>query len=630
MTDAPNRLIRVRATPWCGAFEAAVLVAALLALGWFLIPAHWSSIWMDREFTGGVGPLANRLVDGERLYTDGMHSPLPPLPFVLMRVVGGGDAGWLSGSVLNYLFQVLTLGLSYLTLRHVFGQRVAFVATLCTIPVFLALRKTVVYDPFVQAWVALAALIVATLPARWPVLLGIVSALALLTKQSTATGIVAGVALALLITPMAGKLFRRPWWRAVALYGATTLAVSAVVVIAVTPWASPGGFVHDVLVTGAEVKGDQTDVVGKLRIWGDDLVVVTVVFLLIAAVVVLAARRLGLGSRATSWWRTARDADADQSTGFALTGAATAGAALGALSWALDSMRAGDPWFTASEVLPRVYDYRFTGTFAAVLAVALIVVWAYRRRPHASAQRFVRVFCVLVGAAVMMSLSGPELRWTYDNNPLIAFGFACLVAGALWLAGLFGAGRPRRRLAFTAAVTGVVSAVCWASLGDQIWVASRATESWSEIEHLDGAKLRPASSGLRTLVADVRELAAPDETVLLLPEDPNVQAWFERPRPRLTSAMVFADQYWDRYVDEDFERLAADPPKVIVVGPRLSWRPFGRLFHRHWGAERLIDRVKRELLARRYERRPPVKFQIAPWRYGLKVPPEWLDVWVRR
>ena len=230
-----------------------------------------------------------------------------------------------------------------------------------------------------------------------------------------------------------------------------------------------------------------------------------------------------------------------------------------------------------------------------------------------------------------MSLSGATLRWTYDNNPLIAFAFACLVAGALWLAALVGRRHSRRRGGYAAVAVGLLSALSWASLADQIWVARDATESWPEIEHLNGAKLRPEAGGMRVLVGDVREFAAPDETVLLLPEDPNVQAWFERPRPHLTSAMIFPDQYWDRYVDEDFRRLAADPPKVVVIGPR-GWREFSRLIHQGEGAERLIDRVRHELLARRYERKPPVVIQrfAYPRYYGHPPLVGQMDVWVRR
>jgi len=74
------------------------------------------------------------------------------------------------------------------------------------------------------------------------------------------------------------------------------------------------------------------------------------------------------------------------------------------------------------------------------------------------------------------------------------------------------------------------------------------------------------------------------------------------------------------------------PACASLIEPGELEAELHRLAEVDWVIEAVTERldVKRELLARRYERRPPVKFQIAPWRYGLKVPPEWLDVWVRR
>ncbi len=64
------------------------LVGLTLGLGVLatqLVPAHWTSLWNDREFSGWVAPIANRLGGGIRLYEDGLHTPLPPLPFVLVH-----------------------------------------------------------------------------------------------------------------------------------------------------------------------------------------------------------------------------------------------------------------------------------------------------------------------------------------------------------------------------------------------------------------------------------------------------------------------------------------------------------------------------------------------------------------
>ena len=87
--------------------------------------------------------------------------------------------------------------------------------------------------------------------------------------------------------------------------------------------------------------------------------------------------------------------------------------------------------------------------------------------------------------------------------------------------------------------------------------------------------------------------------VALLPEDPNVQEWFERSRPAFSSAIVFVDQYWDRYVDSDFDLLRLYPPKLIIMGRFIeTWGEFGL----NRKTVRLMKRVRDELLPRMYQR----------------------------
>lgn len=150
----------------------------------------------------------------------------------------------------------------------------------------------------------------------------------------------------------------------------------------------------------------------------------------------------------------------------------------------------------------------------------------------------------------------------------------------------------------------VVTICLWSIFSPEIQLAAECTNSWPEIAHLAGARLRPQAAGMRSLVSLVRE-ATPGtgDEVLLLPEDPHVEAWFERPRPHLTSAITFVDQYWDRYVDEDFRRLEARPPKVIVIGPRGFIVGFDSLWgQRGHGVDRLITRVRTELIPGKYRR----------------------------
>src|SRR5262245_5172631 len=93
----------------CGVVEWTLLLVAIAVVGFMVVPAHWTSIWMDREFTGWVAPIANRMHQGLKLYGADGHIPMPPLPFVLLEAVCGGQATWMSESLANFFFQSLML-----------------------------------------------------------------------------------------------------------------------------------------------------------------------------------------------------------------------------------------------------------------------------------------------------------------------------------------------------------------------------------------------------------------------------------------------------------------------------------------------------------------------------------------
>ena len=131
---------------------------------------------------------------------------------------------------------------------------------------------------------------------------------------------------------------------------------------------------------------------------------------------------------------------------------------------------------------------------------------------------------------------------------------------------------------------------------------------------------------MRHLVRVVRRLSPkPEDRVLLLPGDPNVEAWFERPHPLLACPIVFVDQYWDRYVDEDFARLVAEPPTVIVIGPRKVGQ-FIMALNGMSGAARLMARVDKELLPRFYRLVATHRVPVPAMAPGFR---DTMDVYVR-
>jgi hypothetical protein len=260
-----------------------------------------------------------------------------------------------------------------------------------------------------------------------------------------------------------------------------------------------------------------------------------------------------------------------------------------------------------------------TGHFM-LWAGLIVLLLSYLRRhnttPVVLPGPLAAMLIVLFSAAWFHSLSRSSFRWTYDNNPLISL----VLAVFLWvvLGALARGGRPAGAVAIA-----VITFVCWFNFLAQYSYCRKCTESWPEVTYLEGARLIPSAEGMRQLVARVRQLApdAQNDEVLLLPDDPNVESWFGRRRPALAGAIIFTDQYWDRFVDEDFARLERDPPKVIVIGPRNFWRPFA--YVRGLGCERFIDLVSNKLLPERYQR-------LAPQEISHMEVTDYMDVYVRK
>jgi hypothetical protein len=595
-----------------------VLAGVLLVVGSEIVPAHWTSIWMDREFTGWVAPIAGRFVDGQVLYTDGAHTPMPPLPVVLLRLLSARPT-WLMESAANWLCQGLAIVAIYLAVRRDLPRPAALVAGLAAIPNFYSLPKTIAYDSMVQAlvgvtcWQMLAHLRAvsesptsSSLSAKRSLLFAAAAtAASLLTKQSTGAGLLAGALAALLLA-------RAPGWRrkldAVVLYGLATAVTFLVLLLAMSPWASAPGFLQDVVLHGSEPKGGPAVMLDRARVFGAmmfeglfsdglfSLGVVGIALALPMARTLLRERRplAGPGPRSS----------------LGVTAAV-------AVSFVI----------TVAVILVLKPRYPGRAIHLAPL-LAILAVGAGRLlkpgkplwRPH---DALFACVCITLPAALAHNLSVETLRWTYDNNPLVVVALAVL-AGA-WLSFSFLPKSIRFPAVPRAALvmfflTGLTSP----ELVGQWMTVQNCRSSWPEVAHLDGAKLPASAADLRGLVRRVRELTpATGDDVLLLPEDPNVQAWFDRPRPRLQCTIWFTDQCWDGFVDHDLQALKQHPPKVIVIGPRDYWRSFTHMLNPNSGVEELIDRLQRELLSVRYLRidEHPISFQARR---------EFMDIYVRK
>ncbi|MCG3769554.1 MAG: hypothetical protein JW384_00683 [Nitrosomonadaceae bacterium] len=568
----------------------------MILIGAILVPAHWTSIWMDREFTGWVAPIANKMAHGQRLYEDGGHLPLPPLPFLLMRALFQGEATWLSESVLNFLFQSALVLTMYVGGLIYFGRQQSLVATLITAEFVFSLPKSILYDSMVQFFIAAAATINAAFMTTLihdngflrkhsrlfiaaPVLIGVALGLALLSKHSSALFCTFGILTANFL--YLGRHRIKTSLQISILMALGMLAILALVYVFNFPYFSASGMLYDVFVYGSEVKGGWRLLTYNLWLYTQSILKSAIAYALFLIPLFLFSIRQFVT-------HTARTSHDSLFLNFSLC------ILIISLLWFSDK-------FGLYPQLTRYgQDAMEIGLLVALLLVALTVVW--RTRLIQSGERAVYLVMLVYPtfvAAVGHNLSVATFRWRYDNNPLI-YAVALLIVYIIhsYVTEFL----PKMGTKVFVVVSSLLIVMMSMPLRLQAGVALTATESWDDVPYLSGARLRKSADGMHALLLAVRSLPLNrGDTVLLLPSDPNVEAWFERDSPKLSSLIVFTDQYLDRYVDVDFERLAANPPRIIILGPRNYWRNFTRVWHLNWGAERLIDRVANELLPLRYE-----------------------------
>lgn len=580
------------------AADWSVLGIVLGGLALLIAPSHWTSIWMDREFSGWVAPIANRIGAGQMLYVDGARSPMPPLPALLLAAITGGQATWIDESRLIVAFQTGILALGYATIRRLASWPVPLLTVLAASPLVFALPKTIAYDAMAQFWVAFAGwLLIFRAQARQPtarawteVALGAVTALLLFTKQSTAVGAGLGcfVALWFLSAGRGGRCL----FATLARYTGASALVFALLLLALGPWMDRAHFVTDVFMSGAEVKGGRIMLLRSLMAYGWEFAAQCA--RLIGVVLVVAAWRAHRSARMQpEIWPAAMAVPAQ--SGWPLPAAAIACVGIPVLASAYLPAGLATRGLGLAQALLQTVLWT---SFVIAVVVAARELFARGNDAKKYALAFTALTVLFTASAVFHSLSDNYFRWSYDNNPLIVLMLGFIMAHAV-KARASAIGRSRSYWAWGIVA---VQASCWAGFVEQYRACKSCVEEWPECAHLRGARMPASAGGMRELVAKVRSAApAPRDTVLLLPNDPNVEAWFERPRPNLTAAIVFSDQYLDRFVDEDFERLRRTPPKVIVIGPRGFWRGFQRRWHIDYGCERLVDRVTTELLPTAYD-----------------------------
>jgi len=623
--------------------ELLLLLVAIGAIAFIIAPAHCTIIWGSPEFTGWVAPIANRLSQGMILYTDGGHSPMPPLSYVILELLCQGHSTWFAESVAIIAAQACMLLVIYAGMSLCLVKPIPFLTVLLSTPIYFSLQKRVFFDAMVQLWVAILAgvgsfshalLSDETTEGRPPairsrfrirkvLLLTVLAALssqAFLTKQSTGLGCLLGIITVIATVPH----YRTRTARFLTLLA--FLLLSAVFFFAtsllLSPWVDVRGMFQDVLLTGSQPKGGLPTLWKNCFSYSLEILRRATLFGLFGILFLT-----GFGYALTRVSQPVK--------------AGSGGHVLSTFSLSTHVLVFVGPLFvfcleSLLNGIPQVLDMELAVVRLVVLWSGLFIAFYVSiRGPHTDSSqvlwatgarhRFAAMFAVLFPAAFFHSLSVPDFRWIYDNNPLISVAIAGVIVALM----RFLYAPPACACVSPHTLVGLLivllSCALWEPLVRPLKTCRSCDQEWTGIPYLRRARFSTDSENVRKLVLFVRELA-PDpnvDRVLFLPSDPDVEAWLDRRPPKLSCAVVFADHYWDRYVDSDFQRLVRDPPKVIVVGPRNHWRSFAEWWSKNWGCARLMDLVIDKLLPARYEHRGTVAIPYA----GTK---DFIDVYARK
>lgn len=605
-------------------------VAFIVFLFWDL-PRLNNFVMGDRAFTGWAGPIAARLAAGQRPYVD-FVLPVPPGSFVLLAAIQKwmGRQLLLQELALIAFLQLAMAWLAYAMVRPLTSRTNAVLVAVASLAIFIQLPKEIAYDPaaLVCAWASLAIGVRALLAEQprkrrllWAAT-GLVAALTLAFKQSTASGILVGWLAAFAYLAAVGR-----WSKARLRLGLSrdalawlggVLAGSALVVALVpATGATLPAYLHAVFVDALELKGGAAAV---------SLNLLSSVFAAraFAGSLALTAIAIAIGLRVARQQRHFRLGDEPERSdklGRA-TALAIAAAIVGAFGIAV-ALLAGHVRSLPAELLEVSGQQALVPAFGTAFGAAFFIgqFWPAPASdlPPEQLERRARVrhtfntlFLAALVCALLHSLSFVTFDPFYDNTPLIALGllFAFLALDRTRIRWL-------RAAAFGFVLLGVLGAKLNRALGDNMPVGPRGDWAGMWVNYRGKEVLRAARR--------VRQLASRQQTVLVVPEDVELAALIGRPRPPLRGAIVFVDQYPARLAAADIETLDKHPPKVIVVNPRheAKWHHLFSTWSSRSGAARVIEHVLHQLLPRHYRRVATFR-NVYFWDQGL------MDVYVRK
>lgn len=604
-----------------------MLTLCFVGLASLCVPRLVNCIWSDGEFTGWVSPIAQRVAGGERIFRD-FTLPIPPGSFLLLaaiqRVLGRAlllDELWLCAAC-----QLGMVWVGFWFVRRLTSTRPALLATICTAPILITTPKEIAYDQTAQlvAWTSLAVLACALSQTdtirrrRWLVAAGATAAFTLLFKSSTGLGAVGGVllgvvALTAVVWIRQGRSALRPvaldWaW----LGGGLALGAAVTSAIVVGAGGSFAEFFRTVFIDGPALKGGTGRAMGNLlsfTVFQHPVHVSIVTGVLLGYLLLRLAGQADAFSPTTDRSDSPDRANAVPSSRFTVAVCLLVVVTYGVGMALLIANAAAVPL-----PLRMLEKFGTVPRMASLLFLMVLLVGNLKAARGASDRPAVFVAVVLAAGSqsLMHNLSWPELRPYYDNNPIIPLGIAALI---IVLA----------RARTPVLTWGAVTLLLLGLFGAKFQRYLDANNPVDDPGFWRGLRVSGNGQTIVRVAKRVRELTGPDDTVLMLPEDPKVGALIGRPRPRLFGAIIFVDQFPAHAARRDWPALLAAPPKVLILHPRTEdhWRSL----YERWSRSSPAGRFQKGFLDQHLESHYQHDSSYPTWFFNR---PSTLDVYVRK
>jgi hypothetical protein len=588
------------------ALTAWALLGALLTLYlvflFLYVPRLTNYVLSDREFTGWVGPIAERVLRGERPYVD-FVLPIPPGSFALLAVIQrlAGGALLLQELWVAAIAHLVMGVLAYAIAACFSTRRVALLVSFTTLVLVTQTPKACVYDhtSLLVVWSSVLAGSLALTATednrrrRFWFVAGLLSTLSLGFKQSTAIGMTLGWALASAYLVGIETWQKRPREALGRARDAAACALGGVVgllfvvLLLVALHASIPGFVQAVLRDGPALKGGPRALLRNLFTFTArndairNAIVPTAIVITIGFGVARRQGNLHVGDDA----ELRRSVNPRFALFFGGAFVATYGVAIALL--AADVHALHRVFVAAVDSCRNVPAFGFVFA-AAFFAAHLVERYATTARRRDQGHALNAVFLAALACTMIYDTSFVQFYPFYYNEPSIPLALLCLYMAT-----------ERSGLIWATPLTLAVSVL--PTYGVEM---NRALSADVPVVGGQWSGLRVNYRGAEVLKAATRarELAGPGGSVLVLPEDVELTGLIHRRRPPLMGAIVFVDQYPKRLLAQDLATLDRNLPEVIVIHPRRvrDWKSVFGTWSEDSAAARLIVHVLEEILPGHY------------------------------